>query len=163
MASCKGGRFHFLKHSKLQPANRALKNKISTPKLIKHSAHSSLLVRITTRGGCLTVARSIKRMQRQLFATVPVLDGSAAEWSFRSEKSFFENDAGTGSRGRHIVAAEREVVAFPARYGLLPLATAFTGYSVKAMKRNIEHGDWQEGTLWSAPQDNRPNGISKMG
>lgn len=33
----------------------------------------------------------------------------------------------------------------PSRYVLLSLATLITGYSVKAMERKIERGDWQEG------------------
>ena len=49
--------------------------------------------------------------------------------------------------------AERPVVVLPARYVLLPLANALTGYSVKAMERKIERGDWQEGKLWKRAPD----------
>jgi hypothetical protein len=39
---------------------------------------------------------------------------------------------------------ERPFVLAPARYVLLPLANLITGYSVKAMERKIERGDWVE-------------------
>ena len=41
--------------------------------------------------------------------------------------------------------ADAPVVVGTARYVLLPLANLLTGYSVKAMERKIERGDWQEG------------------
>ena len=41
----------------------------------------------------------------------------------------------------------------PARYVLLPLAQVLTGYSVKAMQRKIERGDWQEGKVWKHAPD----------
>lgn len=41
----------------------------------------------------------------------------------------------------------------PARYVLLPLANALTGYTVKAMERKIERGDWQEGKVWRRAPD----------
>lgn len=41
----------------------------------------------------------------------------------------------------------------PARYVLLPLAQLLTGYSVKAMQRKIERGDWQEGKVWKHAPD----------
>lgn len=44
-------------------------------------------------------------------------------------------------------------VLFPARYVLLPLAQLLTGYSVKAMQRKIERGDWQEGKVWKHAPD----------
>ena len=37
------------------------------------------------------------------------------------------------------------VVVGTAGYVLLPLANLLTGYSVKAMERKIERGDWQKG------------------
>jgi hypothetical protein len=43
----------------------------------------------------------------------------------------------------------------PARYVLLPLANAVTGYSVKAMERKIERGDWIEGKVWRRAPDGR--------
>jgi hypothetical protein len=41
----------------------------------------------------------------------------------------------------------------PARYVLLPLAQMLTGYSVKAMQRKIERGDWREGKVWKHAPD----------
>ena len=52
-----------------------------------------------------------------------------------------------------IEPSEQPVVVLPARYVLLPLANALTGYSVKAMERKIERGDWQEGKLWKRAPD----------
>jgi hypothetical protein len=46
-------------------------------------------------------------------------------------------------------------VLAPARYVLLPLANLVTGYSVKAMQRKIERGDWQEGKVWRRAPDGR--------
>jgi hypothetical protein len=48
---------------------------------------------------------------------------------------------------------DRPVVVTPARYVLLPLATALTGYSVKAIERKIERGDWLEGKVWKRAPD----------
>ena len=45
------------------------------------------------------------------------------------------------------------LVLSPARYVLLPLAQMLTGYSVKAMQRKIERGDWQEGKVWKHAPD----------
>jgi hypothetical protein len=42
-----------------------------------------------------------------------------------------------------------------ARYVRLPLANLLTGYSVKAMERKIERGDWQEGKVWRRAPDGR--------
>jgi hypothetical protein len=53
------------------------------------------------------------------------------------------------------MAAENPVVIAPARYVLLPLANLLTGYSVKAMERKIERGDWQEGKVWRRAPDGR--------
>jgi hypothetical protein len=47
------------------------------------------------------------------------------------------------------------VVLAPARYVLLPLANLVTGYSVKAMQRKIERGDWPEGKVWRRAPDGR--------
>ena len=46
-------------------------------------------------------------------------------------------------------------VIVPARYVLLPLANAVTGYTVKAMERKIERGDWVEGKVWRRAPDGR--------
>ncbi len=43
----------------------------------------------------------------------------------------------------------------PARYVLLPLANVLTGYTVKAIQRKIERGDWQEGKVWRRAPDGR--------
>ena len=45
------------------------------------------------------------------------------------------------------------VLVAPARYVLLPVANVITGYSVKAMERKIERGDWPEGKLWKSAPD----------
>jgi hypothetical protein len=50
---------------------------------------------------------------------------------------------------------EAPVVVGTARYVLLPLANLLTGYSVKAMERKIERGDWQEGKVWRRAPDGR--------
>jgi len=43
----------------------------------------------------------------------------------------------------------------PTRYVLLPLAALVTGYTVKAMERKIERGDWVEGKVWRRAPDGR--------
>lgn len=43
----------------------------------------------------------------------------------------------------------------PTRYVLLPLASLVTGYTVKAMERKIERGDWVEGKVWRRAPDGR--------
>lgn len=50
--------------------------------------------------------------------------------------------------------AQAAVLA-PARYVLLPLANLITGYTVKAMERKIERGDWPEGKVWKRAPDGR--------
>jgi hypothetical protein len=52
-------------------------------------------------------------------------------------------------------ATDAPVVVGTARYVLLPLANLLTGYSVKAMERKIERGDWQEGKVWQRAPDGR--------
>jgi len=42
-----------------------------------------------------------------------------------------------------------------ARYVLLNVASQTTGYTVKAMQRKIERGDWIEGKLWRHAPDGR--------
>jgi hypothetical protein len=42
-----------------------------------------------------------------------------------------------------------------ARYVLMQLATQLTGYTVKAMQRKIERGDWVEGKVWKRAPDGR--------
>jgi hypothetical protein len=50
-------------------------------------------------------------------------------------------------------ASDRSATVLPARYVLLPLANALTGYTVKAMERKIERGDWEEGKVWRRAPD----------
>lgn len=52
-------------------------------------------------------------------------------------------------------ATRAPIVVGSARYVLLPLANLLTGYSVKAMERKIERGDWQEGKVWRRAPDGR--------
>jgi hypothetical protein len=47
------------------------------------------------------------------------------------------------------------VSVVPTRYVLLPLAALVTGYTVKAMERKIERGDWVEGKVWRRAPDGR--------
>lgn len=47
------------------------------------------------------------------------------------------------------------VLVTPARYVLLRLAQHMTGYTVKAMQRKIERGDWVEGKVWIRAPDGR--------
>ncbi len=50
---------------------------------------------------------------------------------------------------------EKPIVVAPAKYVLLPLAEAITGYTVKAIERKIERGDWVEGKVWIRAPDGR--------
>jgi len=50
---------------------------------------------------------------------------------------------------------EQKVTVAPARYVLLPLVSLLTGYSVKAMERKIERGDWQQDKIWRRAPDGR--------
>ena len=52
-------------------------------------------------------------------------------------------------------STDAPIVFGTARYVLLPLANLLTGYSVKAMERKIERGDWQEGKVWRRAPDGR--------
>jgi hypothetical protein len=52
-------------------------------------------------------------------------------------------------------STDARIVVGTARYVLLPLANLLTGYSVKAMERKIERGDWQEGKVWKRAPDGR--------
>jgi hypothetical protein len=51
--------------------------------------------------------------------------------------------------------ADQKVTVAPARYVLLSLASLLTGYSVKAMERKIERGDWQQDKVWRRAPDGR--------
>src|SRR5580692_5879528 len=52
-------------------------------------------------------------------------------------------------------ASDVPIVVSTSRYVLLPVANLLTGYSVKAMERKIERGDWQEGKVWKRAPDGR--------
>ena len=58
-------------------------------------------------------------------------------------------------RGSTVSAETQPLMLAPARYILLPLANLVTGYTVKAMERKIERGDWQEGKVWKRAPDGR--------
>lgn len=58
-----------------------------------------------------------------------------------------------GGRIGVLRSPERSLTVLPARYVLLPLANALTGYTVKAMERKIERGDWEEGKVWRRAPD----------
>jgi len=45
--------------------------------------------------------------------------------------------------------------ATTARYVLLHLAMEMTGYTIKAMQRKIERGEWVEGKVWIRAPDGR--------
>jgi len=49
--------------------------------------------------------------------------------------------------------ADKGIVITPARYVLLPVASVMTGYTVKAMERKIERGDWLEGREFKRAPD----------
>ena len=48
-----------------------------------------------------------------------------------------------------------EVTRALSRYVLLNIAAQMTGYTVKAMERKIERGDWIEGKVWLRAPDGR--------
>jgi len=56
-------------------------------------------------------------------------------------------------RERKPAPSQNAVVVASARYVLLPLAHLLTGYSVKAIQRKIERGDWPEGKVWRHAPD----------
>jgi hypothetical protein len=43
----------------------------------------------------------------------------------------------------------------PAPYVLIPKAAEVTGYTVKAIERKIERGQWREGLEWRRAPDGR--------
>lgn len=50
---------------------------------------------------------------------------------------------------------EKPIPVATARYVLPALAHVLTGYTVKAMERKIERGDWAEGKVWVRAPDGR--------
>jgi hypothetical protein len=59
------------------------------------------------------------------------------------------------SQQRTNTSAPKTFVVAPARYVLLSLAEQITGYTVKAMQRKIERGDWVECKVWVRAPDRR--------
>jgi hypothetical protein len=57
--------------------------------------------------------------------------------------------------GVRMTTVSNSPIAIAARYVLLPMANLLTGYSVKAMERKIERGDWQKGKVWRRAPDGR--------
>ena len=56
----------------------------------------------------------------------------------------------------HAMSAQgSDVLATPLRYVLLNVAAQMTGYTIKAMERKIERGDWLEGKVWVRAPDGR--------
>lgn len=49
--------------------------------------------------------------------------------------------------------SEPTIEVRPAPYVTIPLAVAITGYTVKAIERKIERGDWLEGREWKKAPD----------
>lgn len=56
---------------------------------------------------------------------------------------------------RSMVTRRSDIVAISSRYVLLNVAAQMTGYTVKAMQRKIERGDWIEGKVWIRAPDGR--------
>jgi len=56
-------------------------------------------------------------------------------------------------RDRSTSTTDAAIMVASARYVLLPLAQRLTGYSVKAMQRKIERGDWPEHKVWRHAPD----------
>jgi len=54
-----------------------------------------------------------------------------------------------------MAAQGSDVPTSSSRYVLLNLAAQMTGYTVKAMERKIERGDWIEGKVWLRAPDGR--------
>jgi hypothetical protein len=54
-----------------------------------------------------------------------------------------------------VTIGPQPVLVVPARYVLLCLAATLTGYTIKAMERKIERGDWTEGKVWRRAPDGR--------
>lgn len=54
-----------------------------------------------------------------------------------------------------MAAQGTDVLATASRYVLLTVAAQMTGYTVKAMERKIERGDWIEGKVWIRAPDGR--------
>jgi hypothetical protein len=54
-----------------------------------------------------------------------------------------------------VTTGQKTPLLMPARYVLLPLAHLLTGYTIKAIERKIERGDWQERKVWIRAPDGR--------
>lgn len=60
-----------------------------------------------------------------------------------------------GNGGAGPPVAHQAPAVVPGRYVLLSLASLVTGYTVKAMERKIERGDWVENKVWRRAPDGR--------
>jgi hypothetical protein len=54
-----------------------------------------------------------------------------------------------------MAAQGSDVLVTSSRYVLLTVAAQMTGYTVKAMERKIERGDWIQGNVWIRAPDGR--------
>ena len=68
------------------------------------------------------------------------------------DKTATGNDLRVGDGVRRAPVPSPPQVA-TSRYVLLRLAETVTGYTVKAMERKIERGDWVEGKVWRRAPD----------
>lgn len=60
-----------------------------------------------------------------------------------------------GKRPADLPATQQLPAVVPGRYVLLSLASLVTGYTVKAMERKIERGDWVQDKVWRRAPDGR--------
>ena len=54
-----------------------------------------------------------------------------------------------------MAAQGSDALATSSRYVLLTVAAQVTGYTVKAIERKIERGDWVQGKVWLRAPDGR--------
>jgi hypothetical protein len=64
-------------------------------------------------------------------------------------------DTSTSPEARSQITSSPPAVVVPTRYVLLPLAAVVTGYTIKAMQRKIERGEWVERKVWRRAPDGR--------
>src|SRR5665213_231698 len=81
--------------------------------------------------------------------------------------SLFRRENLQAAKVRVMAAQGSDALATSSRYVLLTVAAQMTGYTVKAMERKIERGDWVEGKLLAA-RPGRKNSyrfdrVSEMG
>lgn len=100
--------------------------------------------------------RSLPRGRWRAAISAEVLDtDELAAGLRRSVRGAKKSRALLDLRGPVMSAESQSVILATARYVLLPLANLITGYTVKAMERKIERGDWQEGKVWKRAPDGR--------